>query len=499
MKYNLNTLRKVLTCFALLLLLLMFGHKDAFAYLDKSSTNITLDSGTKHIEFDFTMPKDGTIKLNLSVKDEDTVPGSLTFAIQTGNSKIKEIKGITSLNGITDMEIELSKGEYEFYYELNNASGDLSNTSLRLNCQTEILPTIPDNISELSTYSITSFDEITKDGYDEIKFGDKYLDLILPFTADQAGGMIISMAQKTGSYKEIEAGIFKDKECTLPVGDNFILEAVEDSVTIARTISDKGTYYIKFTLQEEAPVGISSFKVKLYAISDEARTLTMKKTTVAFQNADNKKIIYKINVKNEGALTFALTPYDNSNGGSAYFQLLDKNKKKITKNSYVTSIQNDDMTFDPVSKYYTVTKGTYYLQIDAECMLYELKSTFYKSASRQAGAKKTNAKLLKIGGKAAEGHFTIADKTTKVDWYKFNISSDQYARIFIGYELDGDMEYEVIDSKGKIIFNSSNGKKCLEGCYYHWGDYQYSKGYYFIKLYKASKSSSYSYAITVLN
>jgi hypothetical protein len=491
---------KVLLVFSLLIfLMLTFDHKEVKAYQNKYSTAITLDNRTKHNAFDFTMPKDGKIKLNISVFDKNTVPGSLTFAIQTSYSsdstKIKEITGITSSQGIVDMEIELSKGKYYLYYELNNQTGDLTNTSLELSSKVDILPTIPENISELSTQSITSFEDITKDGYEEIKFGDINMDLVLPFTADQAGGLIIAMTGKAINYDSLKARIYEDAECNKPVGNEFILESWKGSLTTDRQLPKKGTYYIKFTMKSSNPVGITSFNVKLYTISSASRTLVSGKPTVAYQDSDGKKITYKIVVKNSGLLQFMITPYDNTKGGGVTnIQLLDKNKKKITNSDKVITQLNSDGTYDPMIKYYTVTKGTYYLQLSTNGNVYELANYFSEGVSK-AGNNKSNSKLLKSGSKAVDGYFTNSDKTTKIDWYKFNVSSSQRIKLTLGYQLDGDIVFEVLDSKGKVLWNSNEEMECLEGYYYVWIERDYAKGTYYVKVYKGSNSSSFTYVI----
>ncbi len=498
MKKNLN---KVLVCVLLFLLVFTFGHKEALAYND-SSTNITLDNYIDSMSVDFLMPKDGKVKLNLNVQDRDDIPGSLTFAIQTGYSKdsekLKEITGITSSNGIKDMEIDLKAGQYYLYFELHNDTGDLTDTALFLGCQVEILPTAADNIPELKTRAITSLKDINDKDYEEIQFGDKDMDLIIPFTANKAGGLLISLAEKSGVYEGLEGRIYKDKECTKPVGESFSLKAWDKVKNIIKTIPAKGTYYIKFTLQSEAPVGLSVFKVKLYVVGGESRDLAIGKTAVAYQASDDKKITYKISVKNTGSLIFSLTPYDNSKGGSAHFRLLDKNKKVLTKNSYAESYRNDDGTYDPTEKYYTVTKGTYYLQVDSDSSLYELTGAYYKNAN-QAGTKKSNAKSIKIGGKTVEGYFTVSDKTTKAAWYKFTVPSSQYTNLDFVYKADGKVVFQIFDAKGKIVFDSKKEFNIKEGYYVYWAGKTYSKGTYYLKVYKGSKESSFQYAFQVNN
>jgi len=496
-------LRIMTTCLLLFFLILASDNKQTLADTKKSATMIDLDRVTNHISFQFDMPKDGKIKLNINVQDRDTVPGVLKFVIQTGNSKdsekIKEITGITSTNGVKDLEVELNRGKYYFYYELSNATGNFSDTVLALKCQAEILPTIPDNISELTVHSINSLDSITKEGYEEIHFGDEVQqkDLILPFTVDNAGGLLISLIQ-VDYGEDLEVGIYQDMECTKPVGEKVLMTDFETPKNIERTIADKGTYYARFTYEKENPIGLTTFKVKLYSISGEERTLSINKTTMTHQASDNDKIIYKLDIKSTKLLEFYITPYDNANGGSAYFRLLDKDKKKLTNKSFVVSDLNDERKYDPIIKYYTVNKGTYYLEIDANCSLYQLQSIAFDVDSK-AGSSKSKAKLLKIRGNEAEGFFTTSTSTSKVDWYKFKVTnSSQYVDFTIAYKLDGEIEYEIINSKGKVLYNSSDETECREGYYYHWAGCNYGKGTYYIKVHKGSKSSSLEYAVILL-
>jgi hypothetical protein len=495
-------IRIITMCFLIFFVVLIAEEGKVFADTKKSSTAIDLDSSTRQIAFDFNMPKDGKIKLNINVKDKDTVPGILTFAIQTGYSKnsekIKEITGITSTSGVKDLEVELKKGNYYFYYELSNGTGDLSDTVLGISCQAEILPTIPDNVSELSVNAINSFEDVTKNGYQEIKFGDAggQMDLVLPFTVDKAGGLLVSL-KKADSYEELEAGIYQDAGCTKPVGDSFMLDAFEASSDVQRTISKKGTYYIKFTYKNENPSGVTTFKVKLYSINSSDTSLTFGKTMMSYQTSDKDKIIYKLNIKSTKLLGFYITPYDNSNGGSAYFRLLDKDKKQLTKKSYVFTDWDDETGYASIVKYYTVQKGTYYLEVNADCSIYQLQSKAV-DVSKEAGSSKSKAKLLKNKGQALEGYFTVSDSTSRIDWYKFSVTaSSQYIDFTIAYMLDGDIVFQILDSKGKILYDSSEDTECPEGYYLHWVGTNYSKGTYYIKVYKGSKSSSFDYAVVL--
>jgi hypothetical protein len=486
-------------CILILCMFLMSGSKKVFADTNESTTNINLNRSNHDIAFSFKMPKDGKIRLNINVKDNGTDPGILTFAIQTGYSKdstkIKEITGITSTNGVADLDVELKKGDYFFYYELNNATGDLSKTELGLSCRAVILPTIADNISSLSVHSIDSFDEITKDGYEKINFGDEAnkIDLVLPFTADKSGGLLISLKQN-GDMEFLAASIYQDKECTQPVGKSFKLSAYDNTSNIDRAIPEKGTYYIKFTYKSEYPSGITSFQVKLYLINGNDRILSDGKNTLSYQSTSNGKVLYKFVIKDTRLLTFFVEPYDNSKGGKGNFRLLDKNKKALTKKSYVVSELNDESKYDEVIKYYTVNKGTFYLEVNMDCSIYQIKGVAIK-IDKHAGTSKAKAKLLKNQGVGAEGYFTISD-TSKVGWFKFEVTSAiQYIDLTIGYKLDGNLTFQIVDSKGKVLYDSSEKGKCIEGYYYNWVGMNYSKGTYYIKVFKGSKSSSVNYAV----
>jgi hypothetical protein len=496
-------LRIIAMCFLISFIFLILDYKEVSANTNEYSTLITLDNRTKQEAFSFSMPKNGKIKLNIDVKDKDTVPGILTFAIQKDHSKnsekTKEITGITSTNGVKDLEIELAEGLYYFYYELTSASGDLSDTTLGLNCIAEILPSIGNNISELSVHSINSFDDITKDGYEEINFGDEaeQIDLVLPFTVDAAGGILIFLKQENYS-KDLEAGIYQDLECTRPVGDGFLLDAFDDSADAEIAIPKKGTYYVKFTYNKYSySYGIKTYKVKIYSISGEDRTLSDGKATVAYQVSDKDKIIYKFNIKDTKLLGFRIVPYDNSSGASAYFRLLDKHKKQLTGKSYVASLQNIESKYDPIDKYYTVDKGTYYLEVDVSCSIYKLESKVF-DVNKQAGSSKSKAKVLKNKGSAAEGYFTVSDKTSKADWYKFSAtSSRQYINFTIGYIHDGDIIFQILNSKGEILYDASEETGYEEGSYYHWVEKSYSKGTYYVKVFKGSKNSSCVYTVVL--
>ncbi|MBE5967440.1 MAG: hypothetical protein E7255_10860 [Lachnospiraceae bacterium] len=120
------------------------------------------------------------------------------------------------------------------------------------------------------------------------------------------------------------------------------------------------------------------------------------------------------------------------------------------------------------------------------------------NVKRQAGSSKSKAKLLKTKGSEAEGYFTISDKVSKVDWYKFSVPAPgQHVGLTLYYMLDGDISYQILDSKGKIVYDSDEEGELPEGFYRFWMNGEYSKGTYYVKVFKGSKKSSFNYTIVL--
>ncbi|SHO49218.1 hypothetical protein [Anaerocolumna xylanovorans] len=499
--------KKLLTCAVILTAVFSLLQIRAMASPKVYSTTIYLDKPHNYEVFDLDMPKDGKIKINAKIRDTGTIPGILTVSIQKnykeGSPKVKEITGITAATPVTDLEVELSKGEYCISYKLSNATGDLTDTEIFLSCTAEILSTSVTNISELKVNSINSFDQITDKGYEELKFGDGKNDnnIVIPFTVKNGGGLYISMAPGKERFEDIIGAVYKDKECTKAVGKSFRLESVVEPESFLRNLPDSGTYYVKFTLDniDYEPAGETKFLVKLYEINGADRAITFGKPTLAYQDKAGKKINYKITVKTTGYLVVDVNPADTSTGGKASFRLLDKNKKAITKSSTVYNAQEDDSTeYGPVEKYYTVPAGTYYIQVTASDSIYELVGSLEKCKTN-AGPSKAKAKSLKVMKTFANGYFTTADSTAEVDWYKFTANSNQFIQVYMRYVLDGKFDYEVLNSKGKVLYKLSKGFTSKEGAYQVAYSNYFDKGTYYIKIYKSGTASSVSYTLQLLD
>lgn len=498
-KYLMKFLLSVMALIAVFLL----TETSAKAESEIASAGFTMDSSTNSNVFEFEMPKDGKVKVNINVSDRDSVPGILTIAIQKGYSesseKVKVFTGIKSDSPVTDSEIELSEGKYYISYKLTNEIGDLTDTSLRVNLKVELLPTIPVNITKLTVNSITSLKGFTQKGYDVLKFGDANMDLVIPFTVKNGSGVYISMSGKDYSFNSITGTIYKDKECTIPVGKSFVLKSREEFADCARTLSGKGTYYIKFTMDSDEPMGETAFLVKLYDLNGNNRVISEDKTTIAYQDKANKKILYKITVKKKSSLATTVTPFDNSEGGVATFSLLDKNKKVISKSSKVTSYLEENGTeYGKIGKVYTVPAGTYYIQVTTSSNIYEMES-FFLEIDTNSGKSKAKAKDMKIQQTIGKGYLSSADKITKVDWFKFTIELDQYAQLYMKYYLDGAFDLEILDSRGNVDFKLSEELGTPEGVYRIWYGKTFKKGTYYIKVYKKGSTSSISYNFKLLN
>lgn len=504
-----KTFKKFLTCAVILMAVFSLSQIKAMADSNVTSANINLSKSDDYEAFGFDMPKDGTIKINASVKDTDTVPGTLTIAIQSSNEegspKVKEITGITAGTPVTDLKVELSAGKYYISYKLNNAAGDLSNTSISLSCTAELLTvaTPVTNISELKVDSFNSFDEIVDDKYNELKFGngEENKNIVIPFKVKNKGAVYLSMMPDKDDFETITGAIYKDKDCTKAVGKSFTLESADEAKSYMINMSAGGTYYIKFTLDnaDYEAVGETKFLVKLYEINGADRTITLDKPTIAYQDKEGRKINYKITVKKKCVLIIDVTSLENSEKVSASFQLLDKNKKALSKISKVKGRTDEDVTDAMfMEKLYTVTAGTYYIQATASSSIYQFEGSTMDINSN-AGSSKAKAKLIKVDKDLGKGYVTYADKTSKTGWYKFEVPSYQYVELYMASYLDGKCDYEILDSKGKIVYKYSKDSKIPEGFYYTWLGSYYNKGTYYVKIFKTDSSSSFAYAFKLSN
>jgi hypothetical protein len=498
-----NIRKKVLAFAAVFVAIFLLPQTDAYAYNNFSSMSRDFDIMHTIRYYEYVMPKDGQIRFNANVKNIGSVPGTLTISITKDYLLVSEtviqFTDISDSTPVTDTIIDLKKGTYGIRCELENDSGDLTYTAISLYCSQEILPTVPENISLLKVNRADSFEEIVRKDYEELKFGDgENTDIIIPFKVKNGDGLYISLGEKNGGFNYIQGSIYKDKECTTPVGKSFRFNYGDEYQDYFRSLAGAGTYYIKFTSNNYDAVGVTSFLVKLYEVNSNARTMTSGKSTLAYQDKEGKKIRYKVTVKSKSILGVVVTPFVNSGGGYATFSLLDKDGKVISRNSEVYARKDDDNKEYISEKMYTVPAGTYYVQVTSSCNLYQLKYIDF-GIVKNAGATKSKAKTLKVMQTQGAGYFLYTDKTSVVDWYKFTLSSNQYVKLYMQYYLDGYFDYEILNAKGKVLYKLSEQGDITQGNIVHWCSNTYSKGTYYIKVYKKGKSSSLTYKFALFD
>lgn len=501
-----KTLRRILACAVVFATVFWLSQTEALAYPYKNhdiyETESTLGQyfGPDFHSESFVMPEDGQVKLNASLINTKIIPGKLTITIQKGreegSEKIKEIAEITESTPLKDFVVDLEAGKYYLGYKLTNDIGNIfDDTMISFNCTLEVILSEPDNISELKVNTVNSFEEITRKGYEELKFrdGETISDIIIPFTVKKGDGIYISLGNEY-SLCYITGRIYKDKACTVAVGKSFDLGLRHKYGDFERALTGEGTYYIKFSFYNDGNNTLAEvpFFVKLYELNGSDRTITNGKTTLSYQDKASKKINYKITVKSKSVLKFKVVPYDSSEGWNVTFSLLDKNKKVISKGSKIYSDRDDGGEYDNLGKVYTVPAGTYYVEISASSKLYEL-SYAYDKAVKNAGTTKAKAKNLKIMQTQANGAITFADKVSSVDWFKFTVTSQQYVQLYIDCLLDGKFDFEILDSKGNVLYKFSKKNEVDKVFISGWCGGTFDKGTYYIKVYKKGKSSNVSY------
>lgn len=460
-----------------------------------------LSNGTNssHNEL-FTMPDNGSILLNLSVMDQGSIPGTLTLTIKDRNTDGKTLTqtfSLTSNQGIVNKEIPLDAGNYLFSYVLSNGTGDLSKTSLKVSLKIDFKivskKMIPKNVSALTPRVVKKLKDV-KAINDTINFGGDVQALVLPFTIQEKGAVIITIREKNQIYDNLKTSIYEDEQCTTPLGKSFTLVDDEDTESASSDgiVLDSGTYYVKFSLEGDYD-DITSFDVTLDLISVEERTLTNKSIDVAYQNKNSDKMIYKIIIRKNSVISLFLTPNDDNLNHTAHVQLLDENKNALTNNSYIKMQEFDDG--DQMQQYYTLKPGTYYTQVDTTCGEYIIECGI-DPMKNQAGNSKKHATVLKIGGPSKLGCILLSDKVTSTGWFKFTAPRDLNIEMDANYLLNGNMEIEITDSRGKVIFKKN--KFYSEGGYTTYFRKGFKKGTYYIKISKTTKPSSLSYGICLI-
>ena len=356
-------------------------------------------------------------------------------------------------------------------------------------------PPAPENISAIPVDTLTEMESSFEDNFSTITLGEGLQELILPFTVKQKGGINVQLEETDTSYGKITAAVYKDKACTTQIGDTMAIVSGDESTSGVFTISKAGTYYIKFNfISSYYKDADADYKINIESFSGGNRTLKNGSVYGSYQDKTFKKIIYKIWVPQTGDATFFMIPINQSPKDTAKISLLDKNKKKISTSAAITTTYDDSIKKYVLAQYYTIKKGTYYIQVESTCGIYFSNYNFTKLTD-QSGASKAKATSLKVGGAGKTGGILLSDKTSTADWYKFTLSSNRKTTISIDHLSDGPLKCIIYDSKGNEVYKMDLDAGSYNNYCYSIG--KWSKGTYYIKIYKTNKLSSMDYTISV--
>lgn len=296
----------------------------------------------------------------------------------------------------------------------------------------------------------------------------------MPIKIDKKGGLFFGVAAGTTDYTSVE--IYSDAACsTTALATAYIREENYDSGMgmyfgqAVAYIEKPGTYYVKVS-----DTSTILFMSQLY--SGDNRNLKDKTWTAAYSEYGHKEIYYKYVPKKNGYISVSQEFIDlEGNGtGYAYISLLNSKKKAITDTVY-TSTSNDTN-----KAVFSVKKGsTYYVKVEGNSA-YRIKSVF-TAVSENSGATKAKAKTLKFG-KEAKGLILAEDKTSKVDYYKFTLTSAGKPTLVLKGNATGTIYLDIIGNNiyggtgyGKINtydvsasskIELSDGRKLPKGTYY---------------------------------
>lgn len=344
---------------------------------------------------------------------------------------------------------------------------------------TELVPNLISNSEDLETAQ----------KYD-ITFDDNERVMILPVNIIAKGGLFVSLFADDMNYGSLIVTLYKDNECKQKYGNSVYLFDDKNSSSKDLLIENGGTYFMKFELSKKKDSGAITFQMQLDYVSSEDKELTIEETSLQYQTYDSSDITYKVVAETSGLLTLTMNS-DAETGLSAKLQLLDKDKKALTDEKY-SSIKKEE----GLKKYYVVSKGTYFIKVKISCGMYGI-SYDVNEVKDKSGTSKSKAAVIKMGGSAIKGMCTITDKTTKEDWFKFTLTSDKSIKITLKHVIDGKLKVDILDSKGDSLWYGSRtmyeGDKelVLES------NGKFSKGTYYIKVYKYDKISSGSYSVQV--
>jgi hypothetical protein len=345
--------------------------------------------------------------------------------------------------------------------------------------------TVNEDSKPLEHNTITTEKDLDKDfNYYDVVFENDAKELSYPVEVEKQGVLLITLQGTDPNFSSLTAQLYEDAGLTKKVGKTIYLNSgTEEKMGIAE-VKKAGTYYIKLEfLRKYDYKEPLSFNLQLDLIPGGTREIKKDVTSFAYQDYDTSENLYKIVVNKTGLVTLNIA-FDKEELQSARFTLLNSQKKAISEQVGVYTEKDKSGAYgNTLNQFYALTKGTYYVKVDARGGLHTIKYTL-SNVTDKSGASLSKAAAIKVGGSAVSGICTNADKKTKEDWYKFTLSKEKAIKVSIDSKVDGKLMAEVCDSKGKTVWY---------GSFYLYSGVQskevessgkWSKGTYYIKVYK---------------
>lgn len=313
---------------------------------------------------------------------------------------------------------------------------------------------------------------------------------VLPGSTKQGYSRAISLPAKGTIIMEAAAksavstsSLDKDAALTNAVGYGIISAKTTDPtdadvVTRVIQVPAKGTYYLG--IQTLSPIRDEQQAFLVGAAAGYAnggdRTITSGKA-IAVGQRDAQTNYFKFKATKTGSLEVQAA------SGIGSVALCNSKKKALTTNLATKELPT-----------YGVKKGvTYYVKVNSYASSsrgwYNL-TVVNKAVSEKSGKSKAKAVTLKKGAKRS-GTIIIGDKTA--DWYKFTLSSKKAVKITIKGATNDNIKADVYDKHGKIgtrSFGYYSGGMTLKSAG------KWSKGTFYIKLYRGNSKSSGHYTIS---
>ncbi len=319
---------------------------------------------------------------------------------------------------------------------------------------------------------------------------------IIPFVIKSKELLVIEAGVLgTPPFTSVTAELYADEACTTRIGNSLYLSESAPYDSDVYAPQQAQTAYLKISLSrnygDNSTINLSVYS---YAVSAANRSIKANGWYVAGFDCDLADQYYKIAVTQPGVVTFTFATFGED---QSYFnvQLLNSSKKAISKTSYLTTALDSTGKRFSVTKTYALKKGYYYIKIhDYNTETVAFKYTF-KAVTDQSGASKSKATALTVGGKSKKGLLTQTDKTYAYDYYKLTLTKATAFTISITTQADSSVYLEVSSANGSTVIggynNIYNGKNELST------SGTFSKGTYYIKLYKTNAQSSAYYSISI--